>query len=83
MEFRGTTLVSTRLTALSRALAELVATVDAGGLDALDDRQLVEFLQGFEAVRAQLPMVHHRALREAESRDLAETWRQGSLGGGG
>ena len=71
MASRGTTLVSRRLTALSRALADLAATVEAGGLYALDDRQLVEFLQEFEAVRNRMPVVHHGVLREVAGRDLA------------
>ena len=63
MGIRGTALVSTKLAALSRALSELVATMDAGGLDALDDRELVEFLQGFEAVRSRMSAVDPRASR--------------------
>jgi hypothetical protein len=76
-----TTLVSTRLTALSRALADLAVTLDAGGLDALDDRQLVEFLQGLEAVRDATSVVAHRALQEATSRGMPEApWHGRSSG---
>ena len=71
MASRGTALVSTKLAAVSRALTELVTTVGAGGLDALDDVQLVEFLQEFEAVRDRMPVVHSRALQEVQDRDLA------------
>lgn len=79
MAFRGPALVSEKLTVLSRALTDLVATVEAGGLDALDDLGLVGFLREFEVVRNRMPLVDHRALRDAEDRNLAERSGQGRL----
>jgi hypothetical protein len=77
MAFGGTALVSTKLTALSRALADLAGTVEAGGLDALDDQQLLAFLQELAAVRDRVPAVERRARREVADRHLAETWCPG------
>jgi hypothetical protein len=79
MDTGDSTAVSTALTALSASLDDLIAVVDAGGLSGLDDLELVRFLQGFEAVRNRMPVVDHRALREAEVRNLAESLCQGRL----
>ncbi|SDR69398.1 HNH endonuclease [Friedmanniella luteola] len=75
----GTTPVGQRLTALADALTLLVDEVEAGGLDHLDATGLVGFLQDLEAVRNRLPLVDHRALRDAAQRDVAGTLGQGRL----
>jgi hypothetical protein len=67
------------LTRLTAALDELVGVVEAGGLEHLDTGEFVVFLQEFEAVRNRMPLVDHRALRDAEARDLAGTLCQGRL----
>lgn len=67
----GTTPADERLLALSAALDALVAAVESGGLDRLDDLGLVGFLQEFERVRNRMALVDHRALRDADQRDLA------------
>jgi hypothetical protein len=67
------------LVAFSSALDGLVRAVDDGGLDDLDNPELVEFLQDFEQVRNRLPLVDHRALRDADERKLAEVLCQGRL----
>ncbi len=75
----GAPLVGRRLAALADALTLLVNEVEAGGLDHLDAPGLVAFLQDFEAVRNRLPLVDHRALRDAATRDIAATLGQGRL----
>ena len=75
----ATSPVRRALAALSVALDGLVSAVDDGGLEHFDDVELVEFLQDFERVRNQLPLVDHRALRDAEERKLAEVLCQGRL----
>src|SRR3712207_2498033 len=70
---------SQALAALSEALDRLVEVVEAGGLDQLDTSGFVAFLQDFERVRNRLPLVDHRALRDAEERQLAESLCQGRL----
>jgi Domain of unknown function (DUF222)/HNH endonuclease len=67
------------LLALTVALDGLVSAVDEGGLEHFDDEELVEFLQDFERVRNRLPLVDHRALRDAADRKLAEALCQGRL----
>ncbi len=68
-----------QLTVLADALTLLVEEVEAGGLDHLDAAGLVAFLQDLEAVRNRLPLLDHRALRDAASRDVAGTLGQGRL----
>ncbi len=75
----GTTPAVSALQVLSTALSELVLTVDQGGLDHLDDAELMEFLRDFETVRNQMPLVDHRTLRTAADRDLANRTGQGTL----
>ena len=71
--------VRQRLTAFSEALDLLVDEVEAGGLDHLDAASLMAFLQDLEAVRNRLPLVDHRALRDAAERDVAGALGQGRL----
>ena len=68
-----------RLAALAAALDALVAEVEEGGLDPLDAAGVVVFLQDLEGVRNRLPLVDHRALRDAAARDVAGTLGQGRL----
>lgn len=67
------------LAALSAGLDRLVADLDDGGLDHLDNGELLGFLQQFEAVRNRMPVVDHRLLVEAGKRDLATWSGQGRL----
>jgi Domain of unknown function (DUF222)/HNH endonuclease len=78
MEFEETR-AGQALTVLAAALDEVVGVVEDGGLDHLDTAEFVSFLQGFEAIRNRMPLVDHRALRDAESRDLAGALCQGRL----
>ncbi|GAA1825985.1 hypothetical protein JOF54_002367 [Microlunatus capsulatus] len=71
--------VGRRLAALADALAGLVDEVEGGGLDHLDAAGLVAFLQDLETVRNRLPLVDHRALRDAADRDVAGALGQGRL----
>ncbi len=75
----GATPAAAALQVLSGALDQLVAAVDAGGLDHLDDGELVAFLQGFETVRNRMPLVDHRMLSDAAGRELPERLGQGTL----
>ena len=65
------------MTALSAAPDGLVATAEAGGLDHCNTAEFVSFLQEFGALRNRMPLVDHRALRDAEQRDLGGTLCQG------
>ena len=67
------------LQALSSALQDLVEVVEDAGLEPLNTDQFVGFLQGFEQVRNRMAVVDHRAIRDAESRDLATSLCQGRL----
>ena len=71
--------VNVALAALSGALDGLVAAVHDGGLDHLGTADLVLFLQRFEQVRNRMSLVDHRALGDAERRDLAGSLCQGRL----
>lgn len=79
MELGEATPVGQALTALSAALDQLTAAVEAGGLDHYDTAGFVGFLQEFESVRNRMPLVDHRLLRDAEARNLAESLCQGRL----
>ena len=54
--------------ALTRWLAafdQLLATVEDGGLDHVDNARLVGFAQADERVRNGMPLVDHRIIRDA------------------
>ena len=55
------------------AFGHLVKVVDDGALDDLDAAGLVGFLQEFEAIRNQFPVVDHRVIQSAIGRDLPHT----------
>src|SRR4029450_13052394 len=51
--------------------AELLATVEGGGLAGLNAAEKVAWWQRFEAFRNRLPLVDHVLLADAEATDLA------------
>ncbi len=67
------------LTGFRASLDQLVAAVEDGDLDHLDDLGLVGFLQGFELQRNRMALVDHRMLRDAEQRGLAGRLGQSRL----
>ncbi len=67
------------LTGFRAGLDQLIAAVEGGGLDHLDDLGLVGFLQGFEVQRNRMALVDHRMLRDAEERGLAGRLGQSRL----
>ena len=64
---------------VAAALDHLIDTVEDGGLETLDGRGLIEFLQRFERNRNRTALVDHRALCVAESVRLPETIGQPNL----
>lgn len=72
--------VDDALTALVAGVDRMVAAVEAGGLDHLDDTQLVAFMQAFERVRNRMPLIDHHVIVEAQARRLAERMTQTNLG---
>jgi hypothetical protein len=48
----------------------LLRVVEDGGLDHYDNPQLVGFLQSYERMRNQMPLIDHRVIRDSLSRDL-------------
>ena len=72
--------VGRALAGLGSALDGLVDAVEAGGLDGLDDLELVGFLQGVERVRNRMPLVDHRMIRDGQARRLPDTLTQTTMG---
>ncbi len=70
MSSRGAGPAVEALRTCSDALDSLVAAVESGGLDHLDDSELVGFWQEFEGLRNRLPVVEHRLVRDVGSRGL-------------
>ncbi|WP_375424148.1 DUF222 domain-containing protein [uncultured Friedmanniella sp.] len=68
-----------RLAAMATELEALTAEVESGGLDHLDDGGLLAFWQEFEGFRNRMPVVEHRVVRDAGSRDLAGRYCQPSV----
>ena len=64
---------------LATSLDHLIKLVEDGGLDAYDNPGLVGFLQAFERFRNRLPLIDHRAIRDAESRSLPDALAQRSM----
>ena len=79
MDSGGLTPAPAALDAFSAALDQLVDAVGDGGLDHLDNGELMAFMQKFESVRNRMPLVDHRSLRDASNRDLAAWSGQGRL----
>ena len=53
--------------------------VEDGGLDGYDNAGLVGFLQSFEQFRNRLPLIDHRAIRDAAARSLPDALTQSSM----
>ena len=64
---------------LSTSLDHLIKVVEDGGLEGYDNIGLIGFLQMFERFRNRLPLIDHRAIREAESRSLPDALTQPSM----
>ncbi len=79
IEGGGATAIDAALDAFRVAAHELIGVVEGGGLDQLDDVGFVGFVQRFEQVRHQLPLVDHRVVRDGDARRLPETWTQPSM----
>jgi Domain of unknown function (DUF222) len=56
------------------SLAELITTIETGGLDQLDPDEKVGVWQRFETLRNTLPLVDHNLIADAESTHLAEEY---------
>lgn len=67
------------LAAMATELEALTGEVESGGLDHLDDGELLRFWQEFEGLRNRLPMVEHRLVLEAGARDLPGRFCQSSV----
>jgi hypothetical protein len=74
------------VTALDHALDQLVTArdhlvklVDDGGLDGLDNSELVGFWQSFESFRNGLPVLDHRLITDSVTRGLPEAVVQPSM----
>jgi hypothetical protein len=72
----GDSLATTRsrldsaLDTFENSLAELITTVDTGGLDHLSAEEKVAVWQKFETFRNTLPLIDHRMIADAEASDL-------------
>ena len=82
MTFAG----AAELTPIHHALAAWVAAHDHlvkvagdGGLDELDGVGVLEFMQGYERVRNQLPLIDHHTIAAAQRLDLPTVLCQGNL----
>jgi hypothetical protein len=64
---------------LVTARDHLVKLVDDGGLDGLDNAELVGFWQSFESFRNGLPVVDHRLITDSTARGLPEAVVQPSM----
>ena len=53
--------------------------MEDGGLDGLDDAELVGFLQGFEQLRNRQPLVDHRVISDATRRGLPDALCQTNM----
>jgi hypothetical protein len=79
MDLGGATPAANALRGLSDALDQLIGAVNDGGLDPLDNPELVGFLHDFEQLRNRMPLVDHQLLRTAADRDLPKVLCQGTL----
>jgi Domain of unknown function (DUF222) len=61
------------------ALAELITTVETGGLDHLPAEEKVAVWQRFETLRNKLPLVDHRMIADAEANHLSEEYCSSSI----
>jgi hypothetical protein len=56
---------------LNDDFADLLKTVESGGLDQLSAAEKIGFWQRFETFRNRLPLIDHRLIADAEATDLA------------
>src|SRR5918998_3070703 len=61
------------------SLDHLIKVVADGGLDYFDDSQFVTVLQTFEQIRNRMPLVDHRFIADATTRNLPNVLTQGSM----
>jgi Domain of unknown function (DUF222)/HNH endonuclease len=71
--------VDLALEQLTTGLDHLIKLVEDGGLDSYDNAGLLGFLQSFERFRNRLPLIDHRAIRDAQARSLPDALTQTSL----
>jgi hypothetical protein len=62
------------LDSLTDALGNLIATVESGGLDHLDDAGKVALWQRFETFRNKLSLIDHQLIADGQPDDLAKTY---------
>jgi hypothetical protein len=79
MEFGRTAVVDDALDQLAVGVDHLVKIVEDGGLDSLDDRAFVSFMQALERIRNRMPLADHRIIADAERRNLPQALTQGTM----
>ena len=62
------------LDTFENSLAELITTVDTGGLDHLSAEEKVAVWQRFETIRNRQPLIDHRLIADAEANHLSEEY---------
>jgi Domain of unknown function (DUF222) len=61
------------------SLDHLIKVVEDSGLDYFDDSQFVTVLQTFEQIRNRMPLVDHRLIADATTRNLPNVLTQGNM----
>ena len=61
------------------AVAELISTVETGGLDQLSAEEKVAVWQRFETLRNRLPLIDHQLIADAEAHHLSEEYCSSTL----
>ena len=67
-------LMDVALDKLKGAYAELLDTVETGGLDQLDPAEKISWWRKFETFRNRLPLIDHRLIADAQTSDLPGTY---------
>ena len=62
------------LDTFENSLAELITTVETGGLDHLSAEEKVAVWQRFETIRNRQPLIDHRLIADAEAHHLSEEY---------
>ena len=62
--------IEAALDVLSTSLDHLVKLVEDGGFDSFDNPRLLDFARSFERVRNRLPLIDHRLIADAETRQF-------------
>ena len=62
------------LDTFENSLAELITTVETGGLDQLSAEEKVAVWQRFETLRNRQPLIDHRLIADAEAHHLSEEY---------